>query len=69
MTFEDSEDETAINEDDRIKVLRLKEGTDYDVQIVGTGRGMMDYTIGFMQNICFALAIVCTIILSLVTMY
>lgn len=50
LTFEDSEDETAINEDARIKVLRLKEGADYDVQIVGTGRGMMDYTIGFMDE-------------------
>ena len=50
LTFEDSEDETAVNEDDRIKVLRLKEGADYDVQIVGTGRGIMDYTIGFMDE-------------------
>lgn len=50
LTFEDSEDEIAVNEDDRIKVLRLKEGADYDVQIVGTGRGMMDYTIGFMDE-------------------
>ena len=41
---------TAANEDDRIKVLRLKEGVDYDVQIVGTGRGLMDYTIGFMDE-------------------
>ena len=50
LTFEDSENETSVNEDDRIKVLRLKEGADYDVQIVGTGRGMMDYTIGFMDE-------------------
>ena len=50
LTFEDSENETSANEDDRIKVLRLKEGADYDVQIVGTGRGMMDYTIGFMDE-------------------
>lgn len=50
LTFEDSENERAANEEDRIKVLRLKEGVDYDVQIVGTGRGMMDYTIGFMDE-------------------
>lgn len=50
LTFEDGENETSANEDDRIKVLRLKEGADYDVQIVGTGRGMMDYTIGFMDE-------------------
>ena len=50
LTFEDNENVTSDNEDDRIKVLRLKEGADYDVQIVGTGRGMMDYTIGFMDE-------------------
>lgn len=50
LTFEDNENVTDTNEDDRIKVLRLKEGADYDVQIVGTGRGMMDYTIGFMDE-------------------
>lgn len=50
LTFEDSENEADTNEDDRIKVLRLKEGADYDVQIVGTGRGLMDYTIGFMDE-------------------
>lgn len=48
LTFEDNEDVT--DEDDRIKILRLKEGTDYDVQIAGTGRGLMDYTIGFMDE-------------------
>ena len=31
-------------------MLRLKEGADYDVKIVGTGRGIMDYTIGFMDE-------------------
>lgn len=42
LSFEDGEDEN-----DRVKVLRLKEGADYDVSIVGTGRGFMEYTIGF----------------------
>lgn len=50
LSFEDSENVTDANEDDRIKVLRLKEGADYDVQIVGTGRGIMDYTVGFMDE-------------------
>ena len=50
LTFEDNEDVTNANEDDRIKVLRLKEGADYDVRIVGTGHGLMDYTIGFMDE-------------------
>ena len=48
LTFEENEEET--DNDDRIKVLRLKEGVDYDVEIVGTGRGIMDYTIGFMDE-------------------
>lgn len=50
LTFEDNENVTNANEDDRIKVLRLKEGADYDVQITGTGHGLMDYTIGFMDE-------------------
>ena len=36
--------------DDRVKVLRLKEGIDYDLELVGTGRGIMNYTIGFMDE-------------------
>lgn len=50
LTFEDNEDVTNANEDDRIKVLRLKEGAEYDVKITGTGHGLMDYTIGFMDD-------------------
>lgn len=50
LTFEDNENTTNANEDDRIKVLRLKEGADYDVQITGIGHGLMDYTIGFMDE-------------------
>lgn len=48
LTFE--ENVTDADGDDRIKVLRLKEGTDYDVKIIGTGHGIMDYTIGFMDE-------------------
>lgn len=50
LTFEDNENISGEKQDDRIKVLRLKEGADYDVQIVGTGHGIMDYTIGFMDE-------------------
>lgn len=50
LNFEDNENISGEKQDDRIKVLRLKEGADYDVQIVGTGHGIMDYTIGFMDE-------------------
>lgn len=50
LTFEDNEKESESGSDNRIKVLRLKEGTDYDIQIEGNGRGYMDYTIGFMDD-------------------
>ena len=43
---DDREEET----DDRIKVLRLKDNTEYDIEIEGTGEGTMDYTIGFMDD-------------------
>lgn len=34
-------------EDDETKVLRLKEGKDYEICINGTGTGTMDYSIGY----------------------
>lgn len=46
LTFEETEDDS----DDQIKVIRLKEGVDYDISITGTGYGTMDYTIGFMDD-------------------
>lgn len=49
LTFEENENSTEET-DDRIKILRLKEGTEYDVQIRGTGLGRMNYTIGFMDE-------------------
>ena len=49
LAFEENEDKSN-GIDDRIKVLRLKEGADYDVQINGTGYGHMNYTIGFMDE-------------------
>lgn len=50
LTFEENDNAADIDGDNLIKVLRLKEGADYDVQIVGTGRGIMNYTIGFMDD-------------------
>ncbi|MCD8181231.1 MAG: VWA domain-containing protein [Firmicutes bacterium] len=51
LTFEENKDSTAEDStDDRIKVLRLKDGTDYDIEIAGNGIGEMNYTIGFMDE-------------------
>jgi len=50
LTFEENESDSEDNSDNRVKVLRLKEGTDYDIRIEGTGRGRMNYTIGFMDE-------------------
>lgn len=50
LTFEDNTEEISGNLDDRIKVLRLKEGPDYDLKLEGTGHGIMNYTIGFMDD-------------------
>ena len=50
LTFEDNEKGTDSSSDNRVKVLRLKEGTDYDIQIEGNGNGYMDYTIRFMDD-------------------
>lgn len=46
----DSSNDDSGKTDQRIKVLRLKEGADYDISIKGNGRGRMDYTIGFMDS-------------------
>lgn len=50
LTFEESKDEFGENVDERVKVLRLKEGTDYELKLTGTGHGIMNYTIGFMDD-------------------
>ena len=42
--------ENSSEDNNRIKVIRLKEGPEYDVKIVGTGYGIMNYTIGFMNE-------------------
>lgn len=36
--------------DDRVKVLRLKDGAEYNLKLTGTGHGIMNYTIGFMDE-------------------
>ena len=50
LTFEDNEKGTDSSSDNRVKILRLKEGTDYDIQIEGNGNWYMDYTIRFMDD-------------------
>ncbi len=52
LTFEENTENSDGNstKDDRVKILRLKEGTEYDIHIEGTGRGRMNYTIGFMDE-------------------
>lgn len=51
LTFEENTSEYSEDDvDDRVKVLRLKADDDYDISIEGTGRGRMNYTIGFMDE-------------------
>ncbi len=54
LAFELPEDAENMGEDadddDTIKIVRLKEGLDYGINIEGTGSGSMDYTIGFMDE-------------------
>lgn len=44
------QDSDSEESEDRVKILRLKEGEDYDIAIEGTGRGKMNYSIGFMDE-------------------
>lgn len=46
LTFEEENHDAK----DLVKVLRLKEGEDYDIKINGTDKGSMDYTIGYMDS-------------------
>lgn len=45
LTFENEKDSN-----DKVKVLRLKDGSDYELKLTGTGHGLMNYTIGFMDE-------------------
>lgn len=40
----------SVNDEDTVKILRLREGPDYKVSINGTGTGTMDYSIGFVDD-------------------
>ncbi len=56
LTFEDTAGYESYSdydeelEDSTVKILRLKEGVPYDINIQGTGRGRMNYSIGFMDE-------------------
>ena len=51
LTFEENTSESGEEGvDNRVKVLRLKADDKYDISIKGTGRGRMNYTIGFMDE-------------------
>lgn len=52
LTFEDElDDEGNLVEENGIKVLRLKEGPAYNIEMSGTGDGEMDYSIGFADDL------------------
>lgn len=51
LSFEENTSEYSEDDvDDRVKILRLKADDNYDISIEGTGRGRMNYTIGFMDE-------------------
>lgn len=50
LTFEENDGDMDGDARDRIKILRLKEGADYELELTGTGYGTMNYTIGFMDD-------------------
>lgn len=50
LTFEESKKGSENSTDDRTKILRLKDGSEYNIDISGNGSGKMDYTIGFMDE-------------------
>jgi len=49
LTFEEGEDYWSYG-DNRTKILRLREGADYQIDIRGNGEGTMTYTAGFMDE-------------------
>lgn len=50
LTFEENPEQEESSSDNRIKILRLKDGEKYDINIEGNGNGRMTYTIGFMDE-------------------
>ncbi len=47
---EDEDDEDAEEVDNRKKILRLKDGMEYDIEIEGTADGEMTYTVQYMDE-------------------
>ena len=52
LSFEAAENTDEDNSEDGStkKILRLKDGMEYDIEIEGTGKGKMDYTIQYMDE-------------------
>ena len=50
LTFEENEESAGYGVDNRTKILRLREGADYAIEMRGTGEGTMSYTVGFMDG-------------------
>lgn len=50
LTFEEGEGSASGSSDNRTKVLRLRDGADYQVMINGNGEGNMNYTAGFVDS-------------------
>lgn len=50
LTFEENAEDANEGSDNRVKILRLKDGVDYKIQIEGNGNGYMNYIIGFMDE-------------------
>ncbi len=50
VTFEEGESSYYRYNDDRTKIVRLKEGADYKIQILGNGEGTMDCTVSFVDE-------------------
>ena len=45
------EEDPDNSDNGTVKTLRLKEGAAYDIRIIGTGAGTMDYTVGFANGL------------------
>lgn len=54
LSFEENNDTSVTDPkytgDNRVKILRLKDGEKYDIKISGNGKGTMNYTVGFMDE-------------------
>ena len=53
LAFKEAEDGTDVaaeDAEDAVKVLRLREGASYDIEIEGTGEGSMSCTVGFVDD-------------------